>query len=510
MNTVNTQASSLSSRRWVLLVTVAFGLLLITLDNSILYTALPTLTVDLGASASQGLWIINAYPLVMAGLLLGSGTLGDRFGHRRLFLVGLTLFGAASLVAAFSPTPEVLIGARALLAVGAACMMPATLALIRLGFDDVRERNIAIAIWGSISVVGAALGPIAGGALLERFWWGSVFLINIPVVIAALILTPLVVPAGTRDRAKKWDAISSLYALLTLTGAVLAIKEAAHTPQNWAIVAGATVVAAIGGVLFTRRQLRSNDPLLDFGVFRNRAFSAGIITAATAMFAIGGIQLVTTQRFQLVDGFTPLQAGLLVAAAAIGALPTGILGGAFLHRLGLRIIISGGFTLATIGMIITLIGVQTAFPVFVAGLAVTGAGLGATMSVASTAIVGNVPPRKAGMAASVEEVSYEFGGLLAVAILGSLLSALYTLGIALPEGAPVEARDNIATALTLAAGDTANGPALVAAASAAFDNAYLVVMYVGAALLAAGAIVTGVLLRRYGPGSQSSLYPSSH
>ena len=510
MNTVNTQASSLSSRRWVLLVTVAFGLLLITLDNSILYTALPTLTVDLGASASQGLWIINAYPLVMAGLLLGSGTLGDRFGHRRLFLVGLTLFGAASLVAAFSPTPEVLIGARALLAVGAACMMPATLALIRLGFDDVRERNIAIAIWGSISVVGAALGPIVGGALLERFWWGSVFLINIPVVIAALILTPLVVPAGTRDRAKKWDAISSLYALLTLTGAVLAIKEAAHTPQNWAIVAGATVVAAIGGVLFTRRQLRSNDPLLDFGVFRNRAFSAGIITAATAMFAIGGIQLVTTQRFQLVDGFTPLQAGLLVAAVAIGCLPTGILGGAFLHRLGLRIIISGGFTLATIGMIITLIGVQTAFPVFVAGLAVTGAGLGATMSVASTAIVGNVPPRKAGMAASVEEVSYEFGGLLAVAILGSLLSALYTLGIALPEGAPVEARDNIATALTLAAGDTANGPALVAAASAAFDNAYLVVMYVGAALLAAGAIVTGVLLRRYGPGSQSSLYPSSH
>ena len=502
MNTVNTQASSLSSRRWVLLVTVAFGLLLITLDNSILYTALPTLTVDLGASASQGLWIINAYPLVMAGLLLGSGTLGDRFGHRRLFLVGLTLFGAASLVAAFSPTPEVLIGARALLAVGAACMMPATLALIRLGFDDVRERNIAIAIWGSISVVGAALGPIVGGALLERFWWGSVFLINIPVVIAALILTPLVVPAGTRDRAKKWDAISSLYALLTLTGAVLAIKEAAHTPQNWAIVAGATVVAAIGGVLFTRRQLRSNDPLLDFGVFRNRAFSAGIITAATAMFAIGGIQLVTTQRFQLVDGFTPLQAGLLVAAVAIGSLPTGILGGAFLHRLGLRIIISGGFTLATIGMIITLIGVQTAFPVFVAGLAVTGAGLGATMSVASTAVVGNVPPRKAGMAASVEEVSYEFGSLIAVAVLGSLLSLFYTSRIHLPQGAPAEAADSIATARDLAS----DHPGLLDAAAIAFNSGYTTIMIIIAVVIAAGVITTGWLLRQYGPGSTATAY----
>ena len=169
MNTVNTQASSLSSRRWVLLVTVAFGLLLITLDNSILYTALPTLTVDLGASASQGLWIINAYPLVMAGLLLGSGTLGDRFGHRRLFLVGLTLFGAASLVAAFSPTPEVLIGARALLAVGAACMMPATLALIRLGFDDVRERNIAIAIWAASPWSAPRSDPSSG----VHCWSGS-------------------------------------------------------------------------------------------------------------------------------------------------------------------------------------------------------------------------------------------------------------------------------------------------------------------------------------------------
>ncbi len=178
------------SNRWLLLVTVAAGLLLITLDNSVLYTALPTLTRELGATTTQGLWIINAYPLVMAGLLLGAGTLGDRIGHRTMFLAGLVLFGIASIVAAFSPTPEVLIAARAFLAIGASAMMPATLALIRITFTVERERNIAIAIWGSISIVGAAIGPIIGGLLLEHFWWGSVFLINVPVVIAAFLPAP--------------------------------------------------------------------------------------------------------------------------------------------------------------------------------------------------------------------------------------------------------------------------------------------------------------------------------
>ncbi|MBF4168585.1 MFS transporter, partial [Enterobacter hormaechei] len=182
------------ANRWLLLLTVGAGLLLITLDNSVLYTALPTLIQELGATSTQGLWIINAYPLVMAGLLLGAGTLGDRIGHRRMFLIGLALFGLASLLAAFSPTAEALIGARAFLAVGAAAMMPATLALIRVTFEDERERNIAIAIWGTLSVVGAALGPIVGGVLLNHFWWGAVFLINVPVVVIAFAATLFVAP----------------------------------------------------------------------------------------------------------------------------------------------------------------------------------------------------------------------------------------------------------------------------------------------------------------------------
>lgn len=268
------------SNRWVLLVTVAAGLLLIVLDNSVLYTALPTLTRELGATATQGLWIINAYPLVMAGLLLGTGTLGDRIGHRRMFLIGLVLFGVASIVAAYSPTAEILIGARAFLAVGAAAMMPATLALIRVTFEDDRERNIAIAIWGSLSVVGAALGPIIGGFLLGHFWWGSVFLINVPVVVAAFISALIVAPKVAGDATKPWDVVSSFQALVALSAFVIAIKESAHAGQSWAVPAISLLVAILAGALFVRRQLRLPFPLLDFSIFRNAAFTSGVLAAA--------------------------------------------------------------------------------------------------------------------------------------------------------------------------------------------------------------------------------------
>lgn len=496
------------SNRWVLLVTVAAGLLLITLDNSILYTALPTLTRELGASSTQGLWIINAYPLVMAGLLLGTGTLGDRVGHRQMFLIGLVLFGIASLVAAFSPSANILIAARAFLAVGAAAMMPATLALIRITFTNERERNFAIAVWGSLAVVGSALGPIVGGLLLEYFWWGSVFLINVPVVIVAFLATLAVAPKGETDHSRPWDMLSSVQALVALSALVIAIKEAAHAGQSWYVPAGALLVAIVASIVFVRRQHRLTFPLLDFSIFRNAAFSSGVMAAAFAMFAIGGIQLVTTQRFQLVAGFSPLEAGLLVSVAAVGSLPTALLGGAFLHRIGLRLLITGGLAAASLAVLLATWGLTHGLGWLIAGMALTGAGVGAAMSVASTAIIGNAPVHRAGMASAVEEVSYEFGSLLAVAFLGSLLTAIYTLSVVLPAGAPEAARDSVSAALTFAAQAGADGPPVKEAAARAFDQGYLTVMYVIAAVLALGALVTGVLLRRYGPGSESSIYPS--
>jgi len=489
-------------QRWSLLVTVAAGLALITLDNSILFTALPTLTAELGASSTQGLWIINAYPLVMAGLLLGSGTLGDRVGHARMFVIGLVVFGAASLLAAFSPTPEVLIAARAVLAVGAAVMMPATLALIRTNFAVERERNIAIAVWGSIAVVGSALGPILGGLLLEYFWWGSVFLLNVPVVLLALIAMLVLRPANDPDRSKKWDAISSLQVMVGMVALVVAIKELGHVPPSLPVLVGAIVVSVIGFVLFARRQRRLTQPLLEFSVFRNAAFTAGVLAAAFAMFATAGIQLVTTQRFQLVAGFSPLEAGLLVSAVAIGTLPTALLGGAILHRVGLFALIVGGLSFATVGAIVTIVGFQTSFSVLVVGLLLIGAGLGAAVSVSTSAIMGNAPANRAGMAASIEEVSYEFGSLTAVALLGSALSLIFSATIVLPAGTPERAREGITEALTAANGDEA----LITAAATAFDSAYLVVMIIVAVVLALGAAITGILLRKHLPGTQSQLH----
>jgi DHA2 family multidrug resistance protein-like MFS transporter len=499
-----------AARRWSVLVTVAAGLLLIVLDNSILYTAVPTLVRDLGATSSESLWIINAYPLAMAGLLLGAGTLGDRVGHRRMFLIGLSVFGVASLVAAFSPTPEVLIAARALLAVGAAAMMPATLALIRITFTDERERNIAIAVWGSLSVIGSALGPIVGGLLLNHFWWGSVFLINIPVVVAALVAGWILAPAGETDPSKRWDLVSSVQVMVGLAGLVFAIKEFAKVSPSWTVVIVAVVASAAGFWTFVQRQRQLTYPLLDLSIFRNPAFMSGVLAAGVAMFAIGGIQLVTAQRFQLVVGFTPFEAGLLVAALALGSLPTGMLGGAILHRVGLRPLISGGLGASVLGVIVTILGLQLSLGWMIVGLLVTGAGLGLPMSVASSAIIGNVPAHRAGMASSVEEVSYEFGNLTAVALLGSLLTGIFAATIHLPAGAPQAARDGISSALAIAGQGASANTALIDAASVAFDNAYVVVMMVAAGVLAAAAGVTGVLLRRHGAGSSVAVASVSH
>lgn len=493
-------------RRWTLLVTVGAGLLLITLDNSILYTALPTLTRELDASWTESLWIINAYPLVMTGLLLGSGTLGDRYGHRLMFLGGLVVFGLASLMAATAPTPEVLIAARGLLAVGAAAMMPATLALIRVTFTDERERNIAISVWGSLSVVGGALGPIVGGALLEHFAWGSIFLVNVPVVLLAVIVGVAVAPENEPHPGTRWDFISSVQALVTLVGLVVLIKEVVKVDRSGTIVLGAALATVVGWLLFVRRQRRLPFPLLDLSIFRNAAFASGVLAAAFAMFAMGGLQLATTQRFQLVAGFSPLESGLLVATIAAGSLPSSILGGAFLHVVGLRFLIGGGLGVGAVGVAWTLVSVQHGTGWLLGGLFVTGLGLGAAMSVASTAIIGNVPARRAGMASSVEEVSYEFGSLAAVALLGSLLTTVYTMTIRLPDGAPAEASRSMTDALTA----PGTGPGVLDAAFRAFGNSYSTVMVVCAGVLAVGALVTTVLLRAYGPGSASSAYGSGH
>lgn len=413
---------STPGQRWTFFAVISLGLLMIGLDNSILYTALPELNEQLHTTPTQGLWIINAYPLVLAGLLLGTGTLGDKLGHRLMFIVGLVVFGVASLAAAFAPSAWLLVGARGLLGMGAAVMMPATLALIRLTFPDERERNTAIGIWGSVAVVGVALGPLVGGALLEAFWWGSVFLINVPIVLIALALTFWLAPENMPNPAKHWDFISSVYALFALSGLTMAIKELVNPNSGWGLFVVAAVLCVAGAVLFVRRQGKLSDPLLTFDIFKSRMFTGGVVAAAGGMFFMAGAELMTTQKLQLVDGFSPLHAGATIIAMPAAAIPASTLGGAYLHKIGFLPLIGGGFLGAAAGAAALIWGSDAgSLGIEIAALAVMGFSAGSVISVSSIAIIGAAPLHRSGMAAGVEEVSYEFGTLVTVAVTGSLL-----------------------------------------------------------------------------------------
>lgn len=467
-----------TGNRWLVLAIVSSALFLIVVDMTVLYTALPRLTHDLAASASQKLWIVNAYPLVVAGLLPGLGTLGDRLGHRRLFLSGLVVFGLASLFAAYSPTPEALIGARALLAVGAAMMMPATLSIIRLTFTDDDERSFAIGIWAAVASGGAALGPVIGGVMLEYFWWGSVFLINVPIVAVALVLGFLMVPARRGDASRRWDIVASVQIMVGLIGLAFAIKEVGRREATWETALAGAVIGTIALVLFVRRQRRSRAPLIDFSLFRMPRFSAGVATAMVTAAALVGIELILSQRLQLVLGYSPLQAGLLILPIPAAAFVAGPLAGLALPRIGADRSLWLSLALAGLGLALYIAAFDGPASTWLASLAVMGFGIGAAMTAASSTIMMSAPENRAGMSASVEEVSYELGGAIGIAMIGSLMSLVYTASLSLPRGLSGDRTvlDSLDEALIAAERLPAAEAAMLAElARAAFDKAYLAV-----------------------------------
>lgn len=471
---------------WLVLAIVSSALFLIVIDMTVLYTALPTLTRDLDASATEKLWIVNAYSLVVAGLLPGAGALGDRHGHRRMFMIGLMIFGAASLAAGFAPSSALLIAARAGLAVGAAAMMPATLSIIRRTFEDPDDRALAIGIWAAVASGGAALGPVIGGALLEHFHWGAVFLINLPVVLAALPLTVLFVPRDTGHGHHPFDPVGSLQALAGLIGVTLAIKEVARPDPSGTVL----VLSALAGLaslsLFFRRLRRSASPMIDLTLFRDPRFAGGVIGAVVSAAVLLGVELVVTQRLQLVQGMSPLQAGLFILPVPLAAFVAGPLAGLMLGRIGAGRMLA--WSLAVSGAGILAYGAGFGQPgLELASFAVTGAGIGAAMTAASSAIMLNAPADRAGMAASVEEVSYELGGALGIAILGSLMAGVYSASFAATGGFGPDASDSLDGAMALAATLPApRADLLLSIANSAFDRATGTVAFAaGAAALAA-------------------------
>ncbi|MBF5004687.1 MFS transporter [Diaphorobacter caeni] len=481
------------AKRWLILAIVSVALLLIVIDVTVLYTALPRLTHDLAASASDKLWIMNAYALAVSGLLLGMGTLGDRLGHKRLFMAGLAVFGLASLAAAFSPTAGLLITARAFLGAGAAMMMPATLSLIRLTFVDERERAFAIGVWASVASGGMAFGPVVGGALMEHFWWGSVFLINVPIVLIALPLAWRCIPRGAATSDRPWDPVASLQALVGLVALTYAIKETGKQSPDWQAAAIALVTGMVFAFGFFRRQIRSADPLLDLSLFRNRAFSAAVAGAMVTAAALIGIELMFSQRLQLVLGLSPLETGWAILPLPLAAFVAGPLAGSWLPRVGNRRMLAGGLVLASAGMALFACTYHLPSPLWrIGAMVLMGLGMGAAITTASSTIMMSAPEDRAGMAASVEEVSYELGGALGITLSGGLLSAVYTRSmptLAELQGSgtvtlPSTVRDSLDEALMTA--EQLGGEAvhrLIGAAQMAFGNAFDVVILTNAALL---------------------------
>lgn len=482
-----------SRHRWLVLGIVSVALLLIVIDMTVLYTALPRLTHDLAASASAKLWIINIYALVVSGLLLGMGTLGDKLGHKTLLMAGLLVFGAASLLAAFAPGTGVLIAARALLGVGAAMMMPATLSVIRLSFADDQERALAIGIWASVASGGAAFGPVVGGALLEHFWWGAVFLINVPIVLLTLPLAWRFIAPSHGDRQRPWDGMASLQVMVGLVACTYAIKEAGKATPDWAMALLTLVLGAVFLAIFVRRQLRSAHPLLDLALLRNPTFSMAVLAALTSSAALLGMQLVFSQRLQLVAGYSPLEAGWATLPLPVAAFVAGPIAGRLLHRWGSPLLLARALLMAGLGMAAYWWVHLAATPWQVLSLAVLGFGVGATMTAASATILMSAAPERAGMAASVEEVSYELGGALGVTLMGSLLSAVYAHRLVLPAAAgtlPASVRDSLDEALLAAEGlPAAMAQPLVQAAHTAFDQGFTAVLLSAAVLLVAAAAV---------------------
>lgn len=474
---------------WVVLAVISGALAMVGVDMTVLNVALPTLAHELGATTSEKLWMVNAYSLVMAGLLPGFGALADRVGHRTMLLAGATVFGLSSALAAFSPSAGVLIAARGLLAVGAAMMLPATLSTVRIVFTRERERALAIGVWGAVWAGSGALGPVLGGFLLEHFWWGSIFLINVPIMLVTLALTLACVPHLPGNPARHWDALASAVLTVALVASLYAIKALLKSDIHVAEVAVALAAGVAAWWLFLRRQRGLPSPLIDFTLFRHRQFALGAAAALVTSFVLMGLQYVVSQELQLVRAFSPLQAGLFVLPVALGAFVAGPAVGSVLMRVGIERMLAATLAMAVLGVGLYAYGVHGATALWEGTLlAMIGVGIGGAMSVASTAIMVSAPEDKAGMAGSTEAIAYELGGTLGVAVMGSVIATVYARRFTPPEAAslPPQAWDSLDQALLAInglAGTAARGA--VEAGKAAFLNGASVALCLAAVVLAA-------------------------
>ncbi|MFG2667130.1 MFS transporter [Streptomyces sp. NPDC048387] len=504
-NTAGDRGSSLRQRiteasgganRWVVLAVLCVSLVFVALDATILHVAVPAVTEDLRPGSQELLWIVDAYPLVCAALLILFGTLGDRVGRRRILLLGYTLFGVASAIAALAGDAQVLIGARCLLGVGGAMIMPATLSILRQVFPDRRERALAIGIWTAVAAIGAASGPVLGGFLVQHFWWGSVFLINIPLMALILPLGRWLLPESRGAADGPWDVLGALTAAGGVLGVVLGVKRIGAERELTDL--RALLPLALGAallVLFVRRQKRREHPLIDMRMFSRAAFSTSVGCIVLAMLALVGLELIAVQYLQLVLRLSPLETGLRLLPLTFAAMAAGATGSYTLQRVGPRRMVSLGFVLtAGAVLLLTLMGQQDRPVLLTAGFVLLGFGLQTTLFAAYESMLSEAPVEAAGGAASIGETSYQLGAGMGIALLGSVMNAAYRPGLLAVPGVPAQdsagAANSLGEAYQIAAHlGGATGASLAAAARHSFVHGLHVTLVVSAGLLLAGAVM---------------------
>ncbi|GAA0597367.1 MFS transporter [Streptomyces crystallinus] len=487
----------LDPRRWIVLAILSGSLLLIAMDTTILNVAFPSLVADLQPGSVEQLWIIDVYALALSGLLVTAGGLGDRWGRKRLLLVGFGIFAFASLLAVFATEAWHVIGARALLGVGGAAIMPSTLSILRAVFTDARERAFAYAVWAAVLGGGMALGPIIGGLLVQDHGWQSAFLLNIPVAALVIGFGLWFLPESRSARGGKWDwwgVGQSIVGMLALAGGIKQLgKSGVGDPLPWILLAVATLALTV----FVRRQLRLEAPLLQVRLFTNRSFSLAAIAIFLGMVGMGAVLFLVTQWFQYAQGYTPLQAGLRLLPAPLGLIVTSMTTPALMQRFPIRHVMGAGLVAMAAGLALPWVVQQFAtvgYPAFAVALAVLGLGVGVATTVASVTLMAAAPTEDVGGAAAIEETCYELGAAMGVAILGSLATVLYTanlpsLGLTGPGADKV--RDSVGEAAHVAdeIGGTA-GKALLDTVSYAYSTAVTPAFLVAAGLaLAAAAMV---------------------
>ncbi|SMD25666.1 MFS transporter [Kibdelosporangium aridum] len=493
-------------REWLGLVVLVLPCLLVSMDLSVLFYALPFLSADLAPSSSQLLWILDLYGFVLAGFLISMGTLGDRIGRRKVLLAGAALFGLASVAAAYAQSTEMLIAARAVLGIAGATLAPSTLSLIRNMFHDPRQRQVAVSVWTLGFAGGAIVGPIVGGFMLEHFWWGSVFLLNVPVMVLLLVLGPALLPEFRNPKAGRFDLLGAVLSLATILPVIYGIKKLAADGFAWEYV-GSIALGLAFGATFLRRMSTAEHPMVDVRLFRRAQFSGAVGACAITFLVLAGLGMFVSQYLQLVLGYGPLEAALWCLPGMAGMLVGVSTATAIAAKLKPSVIVASGLVLSGAGFaLFAQVSVESGVAWVVASQIVLAGGIGAVATISTDLVLATAPKESAGAAAAISETANEFGGATGIALLGSLGAVVYRndLELSAPDGLPaevlVQAKETLGSAFEAAASlPTALGDALRFAASSTFVNGVQWVAWIGAGGSVVVAAFVLLVLRRVPP-----------